>query len=140
MAATEFPSSGQVVWLELLTQQIASNCWFRLERTKQSGPRDQEYDLLLTHNYNDDRVVTYRHDSILDGAALRTAQHGFWRWHNNGGTLVLQIGYSKFGTSAEYIHVINMSPFQNVPEVCQDKLWCFGASGCYLCWVAQMNG
>ena len=124
MAATEPPSSGEVGWLELLSQHIIGNCDFRLRWTEPSGAKRE---LLLTHNDHDDRVVIY--SSVKpDGAAFRTPQHGFWRWHNSGGTLVLQAGYSKKGTSAGYILVISMTPHQSAPQVLQDKHFRFEAS------------
>jgi hypothetical protein len=129
MAATERPgmepsSSGDVDWVELLSQQITSNCDFRLRWTEPNGTKRN---LLLTHNDHDDRVVIY--SSLKpDGAALRTPQHGFWRWHNCGGTLALQVGYSKKGTGASYIYVINMTPHQSAPQVLQDKHFGFEAS------------
>jgi hypothetical protein len=130
MAATERPgmepsSSGNIGWVELLSQQITGNCEFQLRWTESDGTKR---DLLLTYNdHPHDRVVIYC-SRKPDGAALRTPKHGFWRWHNCGGTLALQVGYSKKGTDASWIHVINMTPHQSKQYTLNEERFGFEAS------------
>jgi hypothetical protein len=61
--------SGDVGWVELLSQQITGNGAFRMHWTEASGTKR---DLLLTYNDHHDRVVIYR-STELDGYALRTS-------------------------------------------------------------------